>query len=281
MLNSQDFFKPNFQSENELKKIVSSENLSYYKGFGLSHNLRLFVFKDQPGAFSINLISQTLRDNSIAIVPPGQLHYLSPLKCPDFICIEVPSLVLKHEDLDFITRLTYPTQKYLHLGKIEGFNYSQLKTLFGEDSSHQITLQLLKIKLEKNYPNQFGSSERPCDSYFGLANNFESLIKEIKHFTLEHTFVRDYTDKLNCTERTLNRACEKVFRVSPQDILKHYLLLRSIYLLFNEQHHPYIIAQKLGYSSINAFMKFVKVQTSLSPNKIKKKFQEEGLFNTT
>jgi AraC-like DNA-binding protein len=277
MLSSSELLHHNFQTGIELKKVVSSENLTFYKGFGMSPNVRLFVFKEQPGSFSINLISQTLRDTCIAIVPPGQLHFLSPIECSDFICIEVPQNLLIDEDLGFMTRLIYSTQKHLHLGKMADFEYDHFKIFLNNENNHQLSLQLLKNKIKKAYPNQFESPKRCCDAHFELANNFESLIKQIDCFILEHTFVSAYADKLNCTERTLNRACEKVFRVSPQNILKHYLLLQSINLLFNEQHRPHLIAQKLGYSTINAFMKFVKAQTNLSPNKIKKKFQEEGL----
>jgi AraC-like DNA-binding protein len=281
MLSSSELLHHNFQTGIELKKVVSSENLTFYKGFGMSPNVKLFVFKEQPGVFSINLISQTLRDDCIAIVPPGQLHFLSPVECSDFICIEVPKNLLMDEDFDFMTRLIYSTQKHLDLGKMAGFDYDQFKIFLSNENNHQLNLQLLKNKIEKAYPNQFGSTKTFCDAHFELANNFDSLIKQIECFTLEHTVVRNYAEKLNCTERTLNRACEKVFRVSPQDILKHYLLLRSIHLLFNEQNLPHLIAEKLGYSTINAFMKFVKAQTSLSPNKIKKKFQEEGLRKIT
>lgn len=273
MLSSSEFFKNNFQSENELKRIVSSENLHYYKGFGLSPNVRLFVFKQQAHGFSINFINQTLKENGIAIVPPGQLHFLSPIECGDFICIEVPQNVLLDEDFGFMTRLNYSNQKHLHLGKMEGFDYNQFKILLSNENNHQLSLQLLKNKIEKAYPNQFGEIEKDDEYFLELARKFENILRGIEPFTVDHTIINPYTEALDCYEKTLYRACKSVFNVSPQNLLKYNLLLRTIPMLFNNKYSVEIIAQKLGYSSFSSFARFVKSHTDITPSQIRKQFE--------
>lgn len=252
-----------------LNKIVSSENLDHYKGCGLSPNVRLFIFKQQPGAFAINFITQKLRDNSIAIVPPMQLHFLSPIECGDYICIEVPENVLNVEDFVFMSRFIYATQKHLQLGKLEGFDYEQFKKLLVNDYNYQATLQLLKGRIEKSYPNRLGKPDFVSIKYLALAKEFESRILGIKLFTLDDTIISQYTDKLICSEKALCRACAEVFRATPKDILKHHLLVRSIPMLFNKNYNTELIAAKLGYSSLSAFTKFIKKQTDTTPGKIR------------
>lgn len=273
MLSSSEFFKNNFQSENELKRIVSSENLHYYKGFGLSPNVRLFVFKQQAHGFSINFINQTLKENGIAIVPPGQLHFLSPIECGDFICIEVPQNVLLDEDFGFMTRLIYSNQKHLHLEKMPALSYDQIKMLFGTDADHRLSLQLLKGKIEHAYPNRLGNASKPVHSYSRLALDFESMIKDKKLFTLNDTNLPYYAEQLHCSEKSLMRACREVFFVSPTAMFRHYLMMNCIPLLLNENYSTDTIAQKLGYSNGSSFLRFTKSHTETTPNKIRKQFQ--------
>ncbi|MES2477721.1 MAG: helix-turn-helix domain-containing protein [Bacteroidota bacterium] len=278
MQSSLEIFKSNYSSDAPLESIIYSENLSYYQGFGLSPNVKLFVFKHQPGAFSINLITQKLKYRSIAIVPPGQLHFLSPVECTDFICIEVPPNVLIDEDFGFMTRLLYSTQKHLHLGKMEGFDYDQIKIILSSENNHQLSLQLLKSKIEKAYPNQFGEFERGDENFVELARQFEALLRGIEHFTVDHTIINPYTEALYCSEKALYRACKSVFNVSPQNLLKYQLLMRSIPLLFNKKYTPELIACKVGYSSVSAFTRFIKLQTNSTPGKIRKQLVSNVKF---
>ena len=277
MQSSLENFKRKFLSDTTLESISFSENLSYYQGFGLSPNVRLFVFKDQPRAFSINLITQKLKDRSIAIVPPGQLHFLSPIECNDFICIEVPQNVLVDEDFGFMTRLIYANQKHLHLDKMPGFSYDQIKMLFGNNFDHWLSLQLLKGKIENAYPNRLGKASRPCDSYSRLAFDFESIIKDKKSFTLNDTIISYYAERLNCSEKSLMRACREVFFVSPTAMFRHYLMMKCIPLLLNKDYRTDTIAQKLGYSNSSSFLRFIKSHTETTPNKIRKQFQAFSL----
>ncbi|MFA6152910.1 MAG: helix-turn-helix domain-containing protein [Chitinophagaceae bacterium] len=267
-------FNSKFLSEGLLDRIVCTKNLSKYKGFGLSQNVRLFIFKQKAFSFSINFTTQELKDNCILIVPPGQLHFMSPKESGDFICIEIPNHILIETDFDFITRLIYPSQKYLQLDTISGFDYNYFKNILDTNNNHHSTLQLLKHRIEINYPNQFGKIEDTEERHLELAREFETMIEKIELFTVNHTIINQYTAALGCAEKTLYRACRSVFRTSPQNILKHHLLMRSIPLLFNEKYSSDTIADLLGYSSINGFMKFIKAQTNTTPHKIRKQLQE-------
>lgn len=271
---SLEVFNCNFLSAGLLDRIVCTKNLSKYKGFGLSPHVRLFIFKEKTFSFSINFTTQEIKDNTIVIVPPGQLHFMSPKESSDFICIEIPNHILIETDFDFITRLIYPLQKHLQLDAISGFDYDYFKNLLDTNDNYQSTLQVLKHRIEINYPNQFGKIEDTEERHLELARELESLIEKIELFTVDHTIINQYTSALECAEKTLYRACRSVFRASPQNILKHHLLMRSIALLFNEKYTAYNIADFLGYSSINGFMKFIKAQTNTTPNKIRKQLQE-------
>ncbi len=267
-------FNSKFYSEGFLDRIVSTKNLSKYKGFGLSPHVRLFIFKEQTWSFSINFATQEIRDNTIVIVPPGQLHFMSPKESSDFICIEIPNHILIETDFDFITRLIYPLQKHLQLDTISGFDYDYFKNLLDTNNNYHTTLQLLKHRIEINYPNQFGKIEDTEERHLELAREFESLIEKIELFTVDHTIINQYTAALECAEKALYRACRSVFSASPQNILKHHLLMRSIPLLFNEKYTADNIADFLGYSSLNGFMKFIKAQTNTTPYKIRKQLQD-------
>lgn len=262
------FFKKKL-SDSQPGHIIIAENLNSYKGFNLSSNVRIYIFQNQPAAFSINFISQNLSDNSIVLVPPGHVHFLSPLDSVDFSCIEIPKQTLSLTDKNFITRLVYQKQKHFQMNEyldleIQGFSRTHLN-----EFDKRNVLQKIKTHIELSLHEHFEDNNYDYELE-ELALNFETSIENNPRLSVEETKIKLYTDLFQCSDIMLQRACYQVFRESPQNILKHHLLVRTIPLLFNGKHSSIHIAQKLGYSSVNAFMKFIKTQTNTTPTKIKK-----------
>jgi AraC-like DNA-binding protein len=271
MLSSSEFLHHNFQSGIELKKVVSSENLTFYKGFGMSSiysgagcltkNLHLIVFKKLPNSFDIDFISQDLNVGAIYVIPPDHMYFISMNSNCEYYCFDISLSIIDNRFIQFINAIGYQKQKNAHLYNKVDF----LKRLENWDST---TTAIQIIEFIKQGISKATTQNSCLPEQFFLANHFLKFLLN-SEIDITHS-IKQYSEMNGCCTRSLQRACLINFKVSPKEMLKHHLFIKSIKLLSIQNNSIQNIASSLGYSNYNAFCKFTKTHIDLTPKEIKR-----------
>lgn len=271
MLNSTEFSEHNFLSETELKNIVSSENLAFYKGSGLrsvysgavcfTKNLQLIVFKKLPDSFDIDFITQDLKVGAIYVIPPDHKYFIGQNLSCQYYCFDISLSVIDNKFIQFLNAIAYQKQKIVQPHHSVNF----LKWLDNLDSNSSTTqiIESIKQEISNSTPKNICLPEQ-----FFLANHF---LKFLLNSDINVTqSIKQYAKVNGCCTRSLQRACLINFKVSPMEMLKHHLFIKSVKLLSIQNNSIQNIASSLGYSNYNAFCKFTKTHIDLTPKEIKR-----------
>lgn len=250
--------------------------------FDISAKWRFVLFDGSPEPCFINMVRQTLINRSMLIVPPGQLLLSRIVK--GHACLEIADSDFSEFDRFFVRKFLYQNQKHFHTTKLSNLDFEQWECTLNSELPLQTKMSFIRSQFETQYQGQFGNSYITNSSYTGLANAFEGALKEIHSFSLDDAIISRYSEKLNCSEKTLRRACKNVFGASPIEIIRHFIMSRIITLLISRKYTLDRICQTLGYSSMNAFARFVKLQTGMTPAIIRQflsSFSQEHLNNNS
>lgn len=278
MPNPLEFSEHNFQSENELKKITSSENISYYKGSGLSSNysgavcfsknLNLIVFKKLPDSFDIDFITQDLNVGAIYVIPPDHKFHISPNSSCQYYCFDISVSVLDKQFRQLLNAISYEKYKVIEPYSASLF-LKWIRNLNTNDPAPKIVEHLKREVIHGFYNNSILAYTEVPEEQYNLANRFlDFLVKN--NFSKEFS-IKYYASKLGCCTRSLQRACLKNFKVAPQQMIKHHLFVKSLRLLLDKNDTIENVALKLGYATHNAFCKFTKTHIDLTPKEIRRR----------
>ena len=277
MQSSLENFKRNFLSDVPLESVAFSENLSYFQGIGLSpnsssgicftENLRLIVFNQLPDSFDIDFVSQDLQAGVIYVIPPDHKYHISLNSNCQFYCFDIPLYILDIKFTKLLNAIAYEEHKV-----VEPYIRSDFLNWLVHLDSHISTTQIIEILkreiINSNSKKAISYSSDIKEEQYVLGNRFLNLLLK-SELQLEHT-IQYYAAKLGCCTRTLQRACLINFKVSPQQMIRHHLFIKSLRLLLNKSDSIEDVALKLGYSNHSAFCKFTKAHIDLTPKKIRR-----------
>lgn len=271
MLSSSEFLKHNFLSGTELKNIVSSEDLSYYKGSVIrsvfsgavcfTKNLQLIVFEKLPDSFDIDFITQDLKVGAIYVIPPDHKYFIGQNLSCQYYCFDISLSIIDNKLIQFVNAIAYQKQKIVQPNHSVNF-LKWLENLDSKASTIQI-IESIKQEISNSTPNNICLPEQ-----FFLANHFLKFLLN-SEIDISHSIKR-YSEMNGCCTRTLQKACLINFKVSPMEMLKHHLFIKSVRLLSIQNNSIQKIASSLGYSNYNAFCKFTKTHIDLTPKEIKR-----------
>lgn len=262
-------------SDNLESNILINENSSRHIGVSLMNHLRIFIFETDTKCVSIDFINQLISPNGMSIVPANHVLAISLEIKSNYLCIEINSSLFNEEDFRLLLAIKYLKQKQLYQIKNEIITYGLLKNLTALGYSEQTFYHFIRNSIFLRIQNQFGRIVEFNSKYKVLAELFLALVNDPKTFTVNNTCVTSYTEKLNCSEKTLLRCCLSVFHISPQELLKHHLFLNALGWISDFDKPVFNIASRLGYSSQSAFTKFIKSQTSQSLSQIRKQIKDQ------
>lgn len=271
MLNSFHSSEHDFLPVAALKKIFSSENLTYYKGFGLrsansrpicfTKNLQLIVFNELPNSLDIDFTTQELQVGAIYVIPPDHKYFISLNSSCQYHCFEICLSLIDNRLLQFVNAIAYQKQKIVQPNNTVGL-LEWLEHLERNTSAIQI-LNTLRQAISQSITHNGCLPEQ-----FSLANNFlKYLLKSEMDITQS---IQDYAELNGCCARTLQRACLINFKVTPTEMIKHHLFMKSLKRLSKHNSSIQDIATSLGYANYNAFCKFTKKHSNLTPREIKR-----------
>ncbi len=232
----------------------------------------IVFFKKGNGSVILNQENIAMKDNSIVFISPFQKRKWN-LDKKD---LEFKVLAFQEDFLNdffadklFTFRLLYFYQLdyplLMEIDKVSFEKYcAQLTEIKTElistkaDSVHIIRslLYYLLQKLNRQYAQGHDLSiESSANNY---AFEFKSLLEvHIK----EKQRISDYTDLLNISRITLNKAVKTQFNVTATNLLKQRLLFEIKNLLIHSNKTIKNIAYELNFSEPNHLMRFFKSQT--------------------
>jgi AraC-like DNA-binding protein len=109
-----------------------------------------------------------------------------------------------------------------------------------------------------------------------LITQFLEHIRQIE-LKLDTCIVAQIAAYLNCSERTLQRACISVFGITTQEVIKYHILLKGIYMLSRRELSISSVATQLGFSSVSSFDRCIKRFTNSTPKAIQQYLYSVGI----
>lgn len=246
-------------------KISHSPSLVY--GLNLTEEfVRLLYFEEAMGIIFIDNHSYEIRDGNLCVVPSKHFHYFTKKEVTKFICIDIPLGLLTPIEQLLLFKLEYSDFKNIELKK----DTNELKIALSQLSNLNTDSEVIKILFyhlsnnfifEKNILNKNITAKK-----LNIAVVFLELIRGCD-LSLDFN-LNEILRSLNCSERTLRRACLNIFGYSPNTILKYHIMLNSISLILNKRYSISQTSKHMGFSSISAFNRYLKRYLRYPPSEL-------------
>jgi len=245
-------------------------------------------FESGTGSVIINQQKVPVKDNSIIFISPFQkrkwelvghgLKFKILAFQEDFLNDFFADKLFTYRLLYFY-QLDYSLLMQIDNNLFDKYNeqLSEIKTELiatKADSVHIIRslLYYLLQKLNREYAqlNNLSIDSSTNNYAFEFKRLLEVHIKEKQR-------ISDYTDLLNISRITLNKAVKKQFNVTATNLLKQRLLFEIKNLLIHSNNTIQEIAYQLNFSEPNHLMRFFKKQTGMTASEFQDSYQNGRL----
>ncbi len=247
-------------------------------------------FTESGGTYSVDFHDYAIRENSIFVLSPGQVH-----------CFDGKTrhkgVVLKFRT-DFLDDKTAEKDPLVKYGIFNAFYSSPLYLVSNPEvvkELHELTrkmdeeqteesgfghLELLRslVKIFLINVYRYGSSHgtpqldtmKPSHRLFVM---FRNMLEQ--NFTSMH-LVQEYADRLNVSAKTLSNSVKECAGKAPLTFINERISLEAMRLLRFTDLRIKEIAYQLGYEDPSYFVKFFKRETGIQPSEFRA-FSPEGL----
>jgi AraC-like DNA-binding protein len=238
------------------------------------HDFYLVVlFTRGSGKHIIDFNTYSIKPGSIFMMSPGQTHHweLSP---------DIDGYVFFHTasfyDVGFTTEKirNYPFFASIHHPPVLSLKTAQQKKMIalfeemlieyrGDEmlkyNKLHCLLNLAYIELTRHYQP---AKETDSEKYLAIAQQLESLID--KHFR-SVKFPYQYAEKMNLSEKHLNRVSKDCLNKTTSDLIADRIILEAKRLLVHSPDPVSEIAAELGFFNPSYFSRMFKKRTGLTP----------------
>lgn len=263
-----------FQPSIADRKIIISNSPKYTMGLDVAHHTKIFFFKYKPQKFLVDFVEQKFETSNVCVVPATHLYFLGPKLQSPFFCLDIHESLLNNRDLHYLHSLKFVKQKVLKFSQKETTLFDTLEHLWGKQFDEQYYFNYFKNLIIQELP--IGVSHHSTLGNIVLISQFLEHLKKIE-LKLDNCTVAKIANELDCSEKTLLRACLSSFGISTKEVLKYNILLKGIYMLSKGEYNISTIAEKLGFSSVNSFDKCIKRFTNQTPKTIQQQLFSLGL----
>lgn len=104
---------------------------------------------------------------------------------------------------------------------------------------------------------------------------FLAFMSELKQSFASHREAKWYSERLDCSYRTLCRVCENSAGKTPKELIDERVLTESRRLLAYSRDTVYVIAESLGFSESTNFVKFFQRISGETPEAFRRKWQSD------
>jgi len=238
----------------------------------------LAVDKGQ-GVHEIDFTKYDVKDNTIFILRPGQVHQLELKSKSTGYLIEFDATFYKPGDTVTVERLKKATKKNVCKTTPERFAsiFAPLNTIFREFSDRQEGYtDAIKASLDVffiEYIRQVQNAQSATQVSNYTQERFDELTELLESRIAELKTVSEYAELLNLSPYQLNAITKTMVGKTVSDLINDQILLEAKRYLLATSSQVKDIAYHLGYEDVSYFIRFFKKHTELSPEAFRQKFR--------
>ncbi|MDX6183875.1 helix-turn-helix domain-containing protein [Flavobacterium sp. Fl-77] len=237
----------------------------------------MVFFTDGSGIHEIDFDKFEIKQGSLFVLQPGQIHHWSLSEdIEGFVIIfsqELYNLYFgqkKINDYNFYHSVHNRPEIVFKKNEIPKilpyFDLLIQENLQNNKLQVDMMLNLLdciNIEISRKYSETYSHQ---VHSYNIKINMFELLLEQ--YFTIEK-LPSFYAEKLNITLKHLNRICNEILQKTATEVIVDRVILEIKRMLIDKELAVNEVAFKVGYEDYSYFSRFFKKQTGMSPTEFR------------
>lgn len=232
----------------------------------------ILIIKKGSGQHEIDFTDYQIKDHTVFIMRPGQVHHLNlKAKSTGYLIQFKTDFLYSHNSAsqNHLTKLIqYNTYTLAPEGfdKIESIVLDALTEYTDKAKGYQEVLkanlsifliELLRQRQEKVQP--------PVSVTPYAQEKLEQFLELVETNITSHKQVSQYTDLLHLSSYQLNAITKSLLNKTPSEIINDYIILEAKRQLLATSNQVSQIAYNLGYEDASYFTRFFKKHTTASP----------------
>lgn len=267
----------NFNNFNDVYANYLKPHVSKHHFTNLPHKHDFYLvalFTHGSGTHEIEFVSYKVEPGALFIMKPGQMHYWKLSKdVQGYIYFHSKNFYdeayrsMKINEFSF-----YKSNQNQACIKLSGNLLEEIRVLMRkitEEYNAEKTLKhqkmhalinLVYVELTRTfYPIE---KKKGNGSYLIKVEQFEELIDN--NYKVMKS-ASDYAEKLNMTEKHLNRICKDCYNKTSTQIITARIILEAKRMLIYGKFNVTEIAEQLGYINVSYFVRLFKKNTGVTP----------------
>lgn len=245
----------------------------------LSDFIKVVLLK-KGAEISVDFKVYQLENDALFFINAGQWYNLNQSMAQgmilyynrDFYCVEMHDKEVACDGLLFHNVYEIPV---VYLDTVQSLQMSQLfeqinAELAAEDSGLEEMLRILLkqiiIKSTRIWKSTHEMHTEEGKQEIEFIRKFSQLVEW--NFTVKHT-VAEYADLLNITPKLLHKKITKFSKDTPNDLIKHRIILEAQRMLAHTDFSVKEIGYKLGYEDPSYFIRLFSKQTGVAPQQFR------------
>jgi AraC-like DNA-binding protein len=272
--------------EPELSGIIAIRDVAeMLAGAGMAQPLHrhdfffVLILKKGIGFHQIDFVDYEVKDHSVFLMRPGQVHHLTLQAGSSGYLIQFSNDFARPQDKSAQQLLRQVS--HLNFCKLDAEKYARLEPildyLFREYNEKQEGyLEVLKSGLnifliELIRHRQSSGSSNIASSY--PQEKLDKFLELVEDHVAEHKQVATYAGMLNLSVYQLNSVCKTALGKTPSEVINDYIILEAKRHLLATSAQVNQIAYHLGYEDVSYFIRFFKKHIGHSPEAFRNKLR--------
>ena len=240
----------------------------------------ILLIKCGSGEHMIDFINHRIKDHSLFILRPGQIHQLSLEKdCIGFL-MQFDAGFYVPESTSARQRFRRASNKNYCLPEASRFEklYAVLEQIYRENTNKEEGfLDVIRANLDifcieaVRQSTSSGQKTTPELSY--EQERFEEFFELLERHVSNHKSVVEYAEMLKLSVYQLNKITKSTVGKTVSELIHEQLVLESKRTLLGTSNQVKDIAYSLGFDDVSYFIRFFKKSTGFSPEAFRNNFR--------
>lgn len=240
----------------------------------------ILAVNNGEGVHEIDFTKFGVKDNSLFILRPGQVHQLELKHNSSGYLIEFDATFYKPNETAALERLKKATKH--NVCEIVPDQFAKLfyllTAIFDEFTNRQEGyIDMIKASLDMFFiayiRQSQGTNDVSANSSPYMQERFDELTELLETRISELKTVSQYADLLNLSPYQLNTIAKSLVGKTVSELINDQILLEAKRYLLATSGQVKDIAYHLGYEDVSYFIRFFKKHTNMSPEVFRQKFK--------
>ncbi|WP_343631769.1 AraC family transcriptional regulator [Fluviicola sp.] len=240
----------------------------------------MLIIKTGLGEHAIDFVDYPVRDRSVFILRPGQLHQLRLDKdCTGFLMqfdanFYSPENVTSRQRFRRVTAKTFCSPEQVRFERL----YTILENIYREFANKEagffdaiqanLDIFFIESMRQSENPDQKPNTEMSYDQ-----ERLEEFMELLEKHVASHKSVTEYAEMLGVSVFQLNKITKNSVGKTVSELIGEQLILESKRILLGTSNQVKDIAYSLGFEDVSYFIRFFKKGTGSSPEVFRTNFK--------